>query len=325
MDMPIVNSETGEVLAEDLAQLYEDRAKTVETLARPFEGAALKSRTGSGNKEFTYVSTDTVIRRLNEATNNNWSFEIVHEAFLESIPRFRDGNRIEQKVHKVHGRLTIPEFGARDGFGVQVVDWPIGVSMDLLKAAPGDALKRAAVSFGVAIDLYGKDLEHLAEGEVAAYQQPQARPASANAPQRQPAPPAGMKPGAVESEGMDYPYPQTAFESAKTTNKDIIEYLTEQRIKIVARKGGQPDMRDLINAVNTYGQETHKRQKIVVGTGPWNAQYNEHGVSPRDIGNSAAFWIAVENKREAGGAAKTEPQPEPEKAEEVDEWADIPF
>ncbi len=117
----------------------------LKALGEPFPRAAVKSRTGAGNKQFRYVEAETVIRRLNSATNGCWDFRIV------SIDWRGD-------VMLCQGELTIPGLGTRTGFGVQKVAPNSGE--DLLKAASSDALKKSATLFGVGLELYpGSDYE----------------------------------------------------------------------------------------------------------------------------------------------------------------------
>ncbi|MDQ3540014.1 MAG: RAD52 family DNA repair protein, partial [Chloroflexota bacterium] len=106
----------------------------LKALGEPFPRAAVKSRQGAGNKQFKYVEAETVIRRLNSATNGAWDFRIV------SVDWRGD-------VMLCQGELTIPGLGTRTGFGVQKVVPNSGE--DLLKGASSDALKKSATLFGV--------------------------------------------------------------------------------------------------------------------------------------------------------------------------------
>lgn len=126
-------------------------------LAEPFPHTAIKSRQGGGGRSFSYVEGFTVIRRLNEATGNNWSLEI------KEITSIQVGNesRLQARV-----ALTIPGLGTREHIGVQSVNDRGGE--DLVKGVVTDALKKAATLFGVGLELYGPDYE---AGEIAAPRQ----------------------------------------------------------------------------------------------------------------------------------------------------------
>lgn len=113
-------------------------------LSVPFPPHAIKKRQGGGGKMLDYVETHTVIRRLNEATNFNWDFHIKSSEWRNDLLM-------------VLGELTIPGMGTRSGYGVQKVNERGGE--DLVKGAASDALKKCATLFGVALDLYGPDLE----------------------------------------------------------------------------------------------------------------------------------------------------------------------
>ncbi len=125
-----------------------DRATTLdailESLAEPFPPAAIKRRQGGGGQSFSYIEGETCIRRLNRVAGA-WDFRIV---------RFETHGELFLAI----GELTIPGLGTRTGIGVQKVSERGGE--DLVKGVSTDALKKAATLFGVALDLYGPDIEH---------------------------------------------------------------------------------------------------------------------------------------------------------------------
>lgn len=112
-------------------------------LGKPFPPEAIKKREGGGGRSYDYVEAETVIRRLN-ATCEEWSFII-------------RGHEWRGDLLIAHGELTIPPLGTRSGFGVQKVSEKGGE--DLVKGAASDALKKCATQFGVALELYGPDIE----------------------------------------------------------------------------------------------------------------------------------------------------------------------
>ena len=115
----------------------------LDALGKPFPPQAIEQRKGGGGT-FSYVATETVIRRLNAATPC-WDFRVT-------------GHEWAGDVLIAFGELTIPGLGTRAGTGVQRCA-DLSKSEDLVKGAASDALKKCATLFGVALDLYGPDLE----------------------------------------------------------------------------------------------------------------------------------------------------------------------
>lgn len=120
-------------------------------LSKPFPVAAIQQRPGGGGTKLDYLSTDTVIRRLNRATGNNWSFA-VDKVWTEGTNSF------------ALCTLTIPGLGSRQHIGVQSTDSRQGEDA-VAKGAVSDSLKKCSTLFGVGLELYGKDFE--AEEEAA--------------------------------------------------------------------------------------------------------------------------------------------------------------
>lgn len=134
---------------------FQDGSVDLDELTKPFPKHAIKQRQGGGNRMYDYVETDTVIRRLNRATGNRWSFRVT-------------GSEWRNALLIVSGELTIPGLGTRSGTGVQLVSERGGE--DLVKGGASDCLKKCATLFGVALELYGEDLEAPQQ------KQPQSRP-----------------------------------------------------------------------------------------------------------------------------------------------------
>lgn len=132
-----------------------DRNVIISILCRPFPKEALKERDGGRGQKFKYIEGHTAINRLNEATDNNWNFEIIEMPPMIPMGKNRNGN--EQYLITVRGRLTIPGLGSRDDVGIQM--FTIGGGEDLYKGAVRDCLKRCASNFGMALELYGEDYE----------------------------------------------------------------------------------------------------------------------------------------------------------------------
>ena len=126
-----------------------------KALERPFDAKEIKSRRGRSGESIDYLSTSTVIRRLNEAFESEWSFEIVSHEICE------------QEV-VVLGKLSYCEVGisvTKMQFGNnQIARHTQGkyegeiVSLgDNYKAAVSDSLKKCATQFGVGLSLYSSD------------------------------------------------------------------------------------------------------------------------------------------------------------------------
>ena len=124
-------------------------------LGKPFPRAAIKTRSGGGGKQLSYVETHTVIRRLNEATSGQWSFSVLRLEMMGD-------------VLTAHVSITIPGLGSREHIGVQRMQGG-NSSEDLAKGSVSDALKKAATLFGVGQELYGIDYESDGDGDTASY------------------------------------------------------------------------------------------------------------------------------------------------------------
>lgn len=122
----------------------------LDLLYKPFPRECWKTRKGGGNRNFSYIPTHLIIRRLNEATNNNWTGVVIPG----TEQRIQQGS---DTLLKLRYSLTIPGCGTREGEGVQVIRDNGGE--DLEKGALADALKKAASMFGLNLDMYGADLE----------------------------------------------------------------------------------------------------------------------------------------------------------------------
>ena len=118
-----------------------------ELLEKPFEPGKIKQRKGRDGL-LDYVEGHTVIARLNEAFEGQWSFEIVRHDILED----RDEILVLGKL-SAEGVVKM-QFGVaqitRDKESKQIVS--LG---DDVKAAGTDALKKCATFLGVGLHLYG--------------------------------------------------------------------------------------------------------------------------------------------------------------------------
>ena len=117
---------------------------TIDALSAPFDPKVIRRKPGSDKRPaLPYVSHGLVTKRLNEVCPG-WSTRVVE------MHTFMDGNGRLQCAG-VTLELTVPGVGSRVEFGT--AERPQGFGKDA-KNAMSDALKRCAMRFGVAIDLW---------------------------------------------------------------------------------------------------------------------------------------------------------------------------
>lgn len=113
-----------------------------EALTRPFPKEAIKQRKGNGGIYLNYVETHTVIRRLIEATGNQFNFRVL---------------AIDQTPDLVMATVELEIGGSkRQHVGTARV---AGNPDDCVKASISDACKKASTLFGIGLELYGVDYE----------------------------------------------------------------------------------------------------------------------------------------------------------------------
>lgn len=122
-----------------------------EALTRPFPREAIKQRKGASGKMLSYVEAHSVIRRLVEATSNNFQFRVLAVDIQDNL---------------VLATVELEIAGnKRQHVGTQRMNG--GNNDDAVKAAISDAIKKCATLWGVGLELYGPDYEA---------EQPQATP-----------------------------------------------------------------------------------------------------------------------------------------------------
>lgn len=127
----------------------------LELLEKPFPEEEVKQRNGDYGKILDYIITPSVIKRLNQAFNGEWSFRIIDHKILDHevvvLGSLRTGFIAKQQfgTSKIHNNAKPEEISLGDD----------------LKAAASDALKKCATMFGVGLYLYnnhnGKKLQNL--------------------------------------------------------------------------------------------------------------------------------------------------------------------
>ena len=117
-----------------------------EVLEAPFPPELIKTRPGSFGASLSYLEGHTVIHRLNEAFDGNWSFKIISHQVLDEEVLVLGKLKSETVTKMAFGSSKITR-SDRTGQAVSIGDD--------LKAAATDALKKAATLMGVGLSLYG--------------------------------------------------------------------------------------------------------------------------------------------------------------------------
>jgi len=132
------------------------RARVTQILMQPTRASEIKTRIGGRGKQLKYVSGETAVRRLIEATNNNFSDREVWHEWTTSLVKGE-----EVKTLLVLVELTVPGLGSRVGMGVQIIQG----GEDMYKGAYTDGFKKALTKFGGYLDLQNPDYEGEADPE----------------------------------------------------------------------------------------------------------------------------------------------------------------
>lgn len=119
-------------------------------LEKPFAPEQIKQRDGNFDRTLDYVEGHTVIQRLNDAFDAQWSFEILKHEILE-----------DKDEVIVQGKLTAEnvvktQFGSSQITRARDTSEIISLADDL-KAAATDFLKKCATMLGVGLHLYNGD------------------------------------------------------------------------------------------------------------------------------------------------------------------------
>ena len=121
-----------------------------EILEKHFGSEQIKQREGNFGKMLDYIEGHSVIQRLNDAFDGDWSFTIVrYDIFKETDEVLVQG---ELKA----GNVVKMQFGSSKITHARKNGDIISLGDDL-KAAATDALKKAATLFGVGLHLYRND------------------------------------------------------------------------------------------------------------------------------------------------------------------------
>lgn len=128
----------------------------LQVLQRPFPANEIKEREGGRGKVLKYVSGASVIKRLIEATDGNYTTELVWKEFI-TVEVYRKSKPVNAPAMLACVRVTIPGLGSKEGLGIQVLEG----GEDMYKGAFTDALKKALTQLGCALDLYATEEESI--------------------------------------------------------------------------------------------------------------------------------------------------------------------
>jgi len=122
----------------------------IKALVTPFPAEAIRSRRGAHGENLHYIETWRVIDRLNTAFEHCWAFRILEWKLME--------NEVVVHVELEAGGLVKQAFGASSITRSRDSGDPVSIGDDI-KSAASDGLKKAGTLFGVALHLYGEDVQ----------------------------------------------------------------------------------------------------------------------------------------------------------------------
>lgn len=123
---------------------------------QPTPRNAIKSRPGPAGKTISYVSIGYVINELNNAFGPFWEFKVVDKSVGKS--QIWVQGQLTVKDPKTGFTVTKETFGGSDIKMRKDTGEPIDIANDL-KAAVSDCTKKCASMFGIAADVFYKDME----------------------------------------------------------------------------------------------------------------------------------------------------------------------
>lgn len=118
-----------------------------ELLEQPFSPEQIKQRAGSFGKTLDYIEGHVVIKRLNDAFDGQWSFQVKsHDVFEAEVIVL--GELIAAGISKSQFGSSSITRAKNSGDNISLADD--------LKAATTDSLKKCATMFGVGLHLYSR-------------------------------------------------------------------------------------------------------------------------------------------------------------------------
>lgn len=121
-----------------------------EILEKHFNPEQIKQREGHFGKILGYIEGHTVIHRLNEAFESNWSFSVKEHSILEET------GEVLVLAQLRAGSIVKSQFGSSRITRNSETSEMVSLASDL-KAAATDALKKCATLLGVGLHLYNKN------------------------------------------------------------------------------------------------------------------------------------------------------------------------
>ena len=118
-----------------------------ELLEQPFNQKQIKQRVGNFGNTLDYVEGHSVIQRLNDSFEGNWSFEIIKHDIL------KDADEVLVVGKLVAENITKMQFGSSRITRAKGSGEVISIADDF-KSAATDALKKTATQLGVGLHLY---------------------------------------------------------------------------------------------------------------------------------------------------------------------------
>lgn len=119
-----------------------------ELLEKEFESSQIKTRKGHYGKKIDYVETAAVIKRLNDATDGDWSFEVVEHILKDDEVMVLGKLSCDGVVKMQWGSKKITK--ERNSGEIICLG-------DDLKAAASDSLKKTSSLLGCGLHLYTDD------------------------------------------------------------------------------------------------------------------------------------------------------------------------
>ena len=122
-----------------------------DVLEQPFGPEQIKQREGNFGKMLDYIEGHTVIQRLNDAFDGEWSFTMTKYEIMKETDEVIVIGQLNA------GGIVKSQFGSSQITRAKETGDIISLADDL-KAAATDALKKAATLLGVGLHLYRNDL-----------------------------------------------------------------------------------------------------------------------------------------------------------------------
>lgn len=117
----------------------------IKELSEPFPDCLIKRRRGNFGKTVEYAEANTVIQRLNDVLQGDWSFLILNYRIEAEEVIVQGELKVADEVHQQFGGSSITRH----------TDTGVILSLaDDLKAAASDALKKCATAYGIGLYLY---------------------------------------------------------------------------------------------------------------------------------------------------------------------------